>query len=109
MHDTQSCPWQILCRVMEVMDERKCTIWEAANVVEELRVALGSWKLIRQESTIVRFKGDSKGRAPYMIRLRNVEFATTALACAAPATQVLALPSVSLIRVLDLRTCVVRR
>lgn len=70
--------FQILCRVVELMDEANTCIWTAGSVVEELRTSLGTWKLLLKSSEISKFKGDAKTRAPLMSRLKDADFAETA-------------------------------
>ena len=82
---------QTLCRVLEVMDEKKCTVWEAASEVEEARVAAGDWDHLLKTESIAKFsKGDA--RAPYMIRLKSIEFAEAASAQALSAIKTVVPP-----------------
>lgn len=54
-------------------------MWEAASEVEEARVDAGGWDHLLKTESIAKFsKGES--RAPYMIRLKSVEFAEAASA-----------------------------
>ena len=61
------------------MDERKCTVWEAASEVEAIRVAAGGWDHMLRTPSIKAFsKGES--RVASMTRLKSVEFADVASA-----------------------------
>lgn len=65
--------------MLETMDRKQCTIWEAADMLEDMREKAGTWKLLVQTDPVAKFRGDGKLRTPYMIRWKDVEFVQTAL------------------------------
>ena len=70
----------VLCRVIEYMDEKECTIWDAAAAIEEVRISSGTFEALLKTDGVKRFVGkDATGlRTSYLKRLQSDEFAAAA-------------------------------
>eukprot|EP00966_Prymnesium_polylepis_P226914 5250254-Prymnesium_polylepis.1 len=70
----------VLCRVIEYMDEKECTVWVAASAIEEVRISSGTFEALLKTDGVKRFVGkDATGlRTPYLKRLQSNEFSTAA-------------------------------